>query len=89
MAAARHRRISAPYRPDIAWSPDVDPAELTLPPEADYDTQVARAVLEAAMISSAFARLAAYARPELAAPSERMCRVIRKALDKEFPGWNR
>jgi hypothetical protein len=68
------------------WRLAIDHSELRLPPAPDTDTQVARAIMEAAVVASVFARLASEARPELAARCEHVCNGIRAVLDERFPG---
>jgi len=79
-AACRQRAMSA------QWRPAIDHAELKLPPAPDTDTQVARTIIEAAVVASMFARLASEARPGLAARCEHVCNGIRALLDERFPG---
>ena len=78
VAALRERRQG--HR----WLPAVDPEALQVPSSGSTDEQVVRAVAEQKALASIFARLAGEARPELAAPCERMCRSIRAALGENF-----
>lgn len=78
VAALRERRQGQ------RWLPAVDPEALQVPSSGSTDEQVVRAVAEQKALASIFARLAGEARPELAAPCERMCRSIRAALGENF-----